>query len=241
MRSTVGGGEQNTAGGIGRTGATVGGGTHNTASGDNAAIPGGFDNDATGAQSFAAGKHAKALANGTFVWADSSSDSNFTSVVPNQFLIRAAGGVEIFGTPPDPATPLLDVNGTARAFKLCIDTDCRTAWPSGGGITQIAAGTGITLSPGTITTTGSVAVDAAFVPLLANANNFTQPQSVSVNTGTVISTAVTATNASTGGGAGVKGFASATSGQSFGGQFVSNSATGTAFRVKARQAFPASV
>lgn len=49
---------------------------------------------AQGTNSFAAGKRAKALHNGTFVWADST-DEDFASTVSNQFLIRAANGVVI--------------------------------------------------------------------------------------------------------------------------------------------------
>ena len=46
--------------------------------------------------------------------------------------------------------------------SLCLGTDCRSVWPagSGGGITSLTAGSGITFSTGaTITTTGTVSAD----------------------------------------------------------------------------------
>ncbi len=83
----------------------------NNAAGEYAAIPGGYENEAGGAYSFAAGYGARVRDpnevgggdldgdEGTFVWADSSSTS-FESTGPNQFLIRAAGGVGIGTTAP---------------------------------------------------------------------------------------------------------------------------------------------
>lgn len=66
--------------------------------------------------SFAAGTRAKAYSSGTFVWADNATN-NFASSLPNQFLIRASGGVGI-GT----ATPLfpLDVNGGIQAPSVIL-------------------------------------------------------------------------------------------------------------------------
>ncbi len=89
--ATVGGGRDNTASG---SRATVGGGGRNTASGFAATVPGGSENTAAGAYSFAAGRQARALHDGTFVWSDSSFTS-FDSTAPDQFLIRASGGVGI--------------------------------------------------------------------------------------------------------------------------------------------------
>jgi hypothetical protein len=77
--------------------ATVGGGTRNAAGGPGATVPGGNGNLALGENSFAAGTQARALHAGTFAWADDHY-SDFASTGPNQFLIRAAGGVGI-GTP----------------------------------------------------------------------------------------------------------------------------------------------
>ncbi len=93
--ATVAGGGQNaaTAGS-----ATVGGGFQNMAGGDGATVPGGAYNAAQGTGSFAAGSHAKALHPGTFVWGDSSS-ADITSTVPNEFIVRASGGVTLYADP----------------------------------------------------------------------------------------------------------------------------------------------
>ena len=57
-----------------------------------ATIPGGSNNAASGVFSFAAGRSAKALQAGTFVWADST-DVDFVSTTTNEFSVRATGGV----------------------------------------------------------------------------------------------------------------------------------------------------
>ena len=116
--ATVGGGRENAARGYGATvgggsnnaadgpGATVGGGSNNAAGGSCAMVPGGSNNAAGGSFSFAGGRRAKVRTadevggvdingdEGTFVWADSA-DADFRSTGPDQFLIRAAGGVGI--------------------------------------------------------------------------------------------------------------------------------------------------
>jgi hypothetical protein len=92
MDATVGGGTNNTASGID---ATVGGGWGNTSSGMNAIIPGGIGNVAQGNYSFAAGRRARALHLGTFVWADST-DADFDSTGNDQFRVRANGGVRMY-------------------------------------------------------------------------------------------------------------------------------------------------
>ncbi len=95
---TIGGGRGNTAGdGAGTTsdalGATVGGGEGNTATGQYATIPGGVGNSAA-AFSMAAGRRARAVNTGSFVWADST-NANFSSTADNQFAIRAANGMSL--------------------------------------------------------------------------------------------------------------------------------------------------
>jgi hypothetical protein len=95
---TVGGGRGNIAGNSGGStndavAATVGGGEGNTATGSYATIPGGLSNSA-GAFSMAAGRRAKAMNTGAFVWADST-NADFSSTADNQFAIRAANGMVI--------------------------------------------------------------------------------------------------------------------------------------------------
>ncbi len=107
QQATVGGGYLNTAGGLN---AVVGGGFNNNASGVEATVPGGYKNVAAGPTSFAAGSNAQATNSGSFVWADGS-DGVFADTAPNQFLIRATGGVGIGTTTP---ASKLEVNGDVR-------------------------------------------------------------------------------------------------------------------------------
>jgi hypothetical protein len=98
--STIAGGSDNTTdidrfpGTPGGIFAAMGGGFYNNASGEGATVPGGKNNVAAGVLSFAAGSQAKALHQGSFVWADSQS-LDFASTGTNQFLLRAQGGVGI--------------------------------------------------------------------------------------------------------------------------------------------------
>jgi hypothetical protein len=96
---TIAGGQENEVTG---EGGFVGGGLGNTASGQLSSVPGGNQNVAGGLDSFAAGFAAQALYEGTFVWADFSTESPFASTGPNQFLIQAAGGVGIGTATPPP-------------------------------------------------------------------------------------------------------------------------------------------
>lgn len=73
---------------------TIGGGYHNVATGDYSTVAGGYGNSVSGNYSFAGGYRATAAYRGTFIWADKSGES-FESTDPNQFLIRASGGVGI--------------------------------------------------------------------------------------------------------------------------------------------------
>lgn len=98
------------------TGATVAGGSGNVASGAWSMVAGGLQNQAAGNTALAAGNRARALHDGTFVWADYSSEAPFASTTSNQFLVRASGGVGINTTNPQTA---LHVVGevTATAFN----------------------------------------------------------------------------------------------------------------------------
>jgi hypothetical protein len=92
--SVVGGGRRNVASG---DFSTVAGGEINKAGGWYATVPGGVANEATGGFSFAAGRRAKALHDGAFVWADGN-DVNFSSDTVNQFSVRATGGTRFWST-----------------------------------------------------------------------------------------------------------------------------------------------
>lgn len=91
---------------------TVGGGSDNSA-GYYATVPGGLLNVATGNYSFAAGRRARALHGGTFVWADSQ-DADFASTGPNQFLIRATSGLGINTGAPGDVIEAQDYDATLR-------------------------------------------------------------------------------------------------------------------------------
>ncbi len=88
--AAVAGGYLNVASGFA---ATVGGGYFNAASANCATVGGGFGNTAAGTSSFAAGRRANAIHNGSFVWADGNLNNTFSSSAPNQFCIRAFGGI----------------------------------------------------------------------------------------------------------------------------------------------------
>lgn len=74
---------------------------------------GGQDNVAGGRFSLAAGRRAKAWHDGSFVWGDSQ-DADFASSGPNQFMVRAGGGVGINSTP----TASLHVSGWGSAWEF---------------------------------------------------------------------------------------------------------------------------
>ena len=89
--ATVAGGQLNRAEG---THSFVGGGASNQAYGAYASIPGGSENQA-GDYAFAAGRRAKALQPGSFVWADST-DANALAVASDSVTFRASGGYRLF-------------------------------------------------------------------------------------------------------------------------------------------------
>jgi hypothetical protein len=87
--SVVAGGAVNAAS---SSGSTVGGGTSNWASGIGSVVPGGHLNTASGDYSFAAGRQAQALQEGSFVWADNHL-VYLNAPAPNTFTVRANGGI----------------------------------------------------------------------------------------------------------------------------------------------------
>ncbi|HMO51793.1 MAG TPA: tail fiber domain-containing protein [Kiritimatiellia bacterium] len=103
---TIGGGLRNVSDG---NFTTIGGGEGHYAAGSYSTIPGGYSNRTIGAHSFAAGRRAQALHDGSFVWADTQS-TNFTSATNNEFAVRANGGVRLVT-----GGSALTVEGTVRA------------------------------------------------------------------------------------------------------------------------------
>ncbi|MBL6765749.1 MAG: tail fiber domain-containing protein, partial [Verrucomicrobiae bacterium] len=91
--ATIGGGGENLVAGSGNY-AAIGGGRGNAVTNRYASVPGGLDNRAGGQYSFAAGRRAKADADGAFVWADSQ-NADFISTVADSFNLRARGGVNV--------------------------------------------------------------------------------------------------------------------------------------------------
>jgi trimeric autotransporter adhesin len=94
--ATIGGGRTNTIH-TGAHGATIAGGSLNSIGTNSlfATIPGGHRNQAVGRFSFAAGHQARALHDGSLVWADAT-DQPVASTETNQITFRASGGVRIF-------------------------------------------------------------------------------------------------------------------------------------------------
>ncbi|MDD3263022.1 MAG: tail fiber domain-containing protein [Candidatus Absconditabacteria bacterium] len=93
IRSSIYGGDLNNITG---DQSVIAGGRNNKINATNAMIPGGSDNRVNANYGFAAGRYAIVNTNhlGTFVWSDSQG-TPFISTAPNQFLIRALGGVAI--------------------------------------------------------------------------------------------------------------------------------------------------
>ncbi len=83
--STIGGGYGNVIASTAYR-ATIGGGFRNTIGGQQAVVPGGMYNSASGDNSLAAGYHAAAAHSGTFVWADASAVTDFTSSTDQSVL-----------------------------------------------------------------------------------------------------------------------------------------------------------
>ena len=159
--STVSGGISNDASG---SSSVVGGGSSNEASGSNSTVAGGRFNCSGGINSWAGGEQAKVRPNsfssfpsgtacngipdsgdvdgdeGTFIWADST-NTDFVSSGPNQFLVRASGGVAFGRTPDDYfeiQTPFSEINGDGSgqrgAFRVRLNGTTRLRLLRNGGL-----------------------------------------------------------------------------------------------------------
>jgi Chaperone of endosialidase len=137
--SFVGGGESNRTG-SGSTFATIAGGENNdvtgefaailggfgnTASGEYATVPGGNSDTASGTLSFAAGYHANAGHDGSFVWSDYRSGSAPVSDSGiNQFVARASGGVYLYSN--EAATSGVELAPGSGAWAMLSDRNAKT-------------------------------------------------------------------------------------------------------------------
>jgi len=98
-------------------------------------IAGGEYNGAVGDYSSAAGRRAKVLTNhhGTFIWADHT-NADFSSTGPDQFLIRATGGVGIGVNNPSVSLDIVDKirirggNAAANRVLTSIDATGTAEW-----------------------------------------------------------------------------------------------------------------
>jgi hypothetical protein len=123
----------------------VGGGTQNVADGDYASVLGGRDNRAQGDYSVAVGRHALALHDGCFVWADAT-NSSFASVRDNELAASVANGMRVeassdmFGTYIDHTLILLSgmpgrhymhtTSAQARPFTVTLPTVMQVISPA---------------------------------------------------------------------------------------------------------------
>lgn len=205
--SVVGGGVGNIAGDVfGGNYATVGGGLGNAVLNAYATVPGGRSNCAGARGSFAAGEGAKVrpatdpddgsacdnLASygndsGSFVWADGQG-ADFLSSGPNQFNIRAAGGVRLNGDTSQffgaTRRQMLNLSGTTYGVGVQIDTlyqrsENNFAWYRGGAHVDNALGAG----GGSLLMTLTPAASASSPVGFARAQSFTSVSDRRAKTG----------------------------------------------------------
>lgn len=109
---------------------SVGGGYWNQAGGAYSTVPGGFGNLALGDYSFAAGSQAQIdlKHSGAFLFADSS-DFPFVSSRPDEFAVRATGGVRFVTALDEDGAPLIGVRLTpgSGSWETLSDRDAKTA------------------------------------------------------------------------------------------------------------------
>lgn len=142
---TIGGGSENTVGADGN--GTVAGGSGNEALGASSTVPGGVLNFAYGITSFAAGRQAKAMHDGSFVWSDFG-PNDFASTAANQMSIRARGGVRIADGNNN---SIIELDPTARKITIN-NTSGSPVVELGEGLdyAEIFSTTGPNLEPGTV-------------------------------------------------------------------------------------------
>ena len=110
--------------------ATVGGGLDNRAEGAFSVVAGGYANRASGDFSYTAGSHALVEAGhpGVILFANSS-DYTFTSIAPDEFAVRASGGVRFITALDESGLPLAGVRLGAGSgtWESLSDRDTKAA------------------------------------------------------------------------------------------------------------------
>jgi hypothetical protein len=115
-------GNQNSTGGAY---AAVLGGFGNSATGQYAVITGGNSNSAAGSLSFAAGYHAGATHNGSFVWSDYVTGSaTVKDPAANQFVVRASGGTIVYSN--EGATSGVSLSAGSGTWSSLSDRNAKT-------------------------------------------------------------------------------------------------------------------
>ncbi len=151
--ATVAGGTANLASG---SASAISGGSGNLASGRNSTVCGGNQNRAQGDYSFAIGRQARAIHNGTFIWADSSI-YDFNSAVVNELSARATGGVRfvtgIDGSGVPTKTFSIATNGDVAAEGVIESKSGGVKFPDGTVQTTAASGTAFWATGGNVGTT----------------------------------------------------------------------------------------
>ncbi len=120
--SVLAGGRSNTVSG---EYASLAGGYDNTAAGVFSMMPGGEANHANGKLSFAAGYHAEAVHNGSFVWSDFVSGSaDAEDKAANQFVVRASGGTSFYSNEKE--TSGVELTAGSGAWANLSDRNAKT-------------------------------------------------------------------------------------------------------------------
>jgi hypothetical protein len=141
------------------TRAAIGGGESNVVNtnASYAAIPGGLSNEAGAPHTFAAGRRARALHTGSFVWGDST-DAPVDSTASNQVTFRAGGGFRVLGGALSgdaggltnfPAVLIRNASATAGALSLSTNNAATAAQAAAlGGALNVASGPGAAVAGG---------------------------------------------------------------------------------------------
>ena len=164
--SALGGGRQNRIA-TGAGAATIAGGDNNVV-GNNAsyaAIPGGRSNVVGAVYGFAAGRRARALHQGAFVWGDAT-DADVDSTANNQVTFRSGGGFRVLGGAISgdasgltnfPAALVRNASATPGALALATNNAATAAQAAAlGGALNVASGVGSVVAGGIGNAAGGV-------------------------------------------------------------------------------------